>query len=118
MEAVASKEKNQPAPPHVVLEDLVSPNRQPSRQWLHLLDDEIAPTVLESARPTRVVWSSLWTKRPDAQVVFDLSGGRSGTDLRWTQLTQQPAPDDRQLRHLCHRIGTLINANLRYTYGQ
>nr|WP_279098128.1 hypothetical protein [Gordonia bronchialis] len=102
----------------MVLEDLVSPNRQPSRQWLHLLDDEIAPTVLESARPTRVVWSSLWTKRPDAQVVFDLSGGRSGTDLRWTQLTQQPAPDDRQLRHLCHRIGTLINANLRYTYGQ
>lgn len=118
METVASKEKNQPAPPHVIFDDLVSPNRQPSRPWLHLLDDEVAPTVLESARPTRVVWSSLWTKRPDAQVVFDLSGGRSGTDLRWTLLTDQPAPDDRQLRHLCQRIGTLINANLRYTYGQ
>ncbi|MGW9263423.1 carboxymuconolactone decarboxylase family protein [Gordonia terrae] len=94
METVASKEKNQPAPPHVIFDDLVSPNRQPSRPWLHLLDDEVAPTVLESARPTRVVWSSLWTKRPDAQVVFDLSGGRSGTDLRWTLLTDQPAPDD------------------------
>ncbi len=26
--------------------------------------------------------------------------------------------EDRQLRHLCQRIGHLINANLRYTYGQ
>jgi hypothetical protein len=118
VEAVASKEKNQPAPPHVVFDDLVSPDRQPSRLWLHLLDDEIAPSVLESDRPTRVVWSSLWTKRPDAQVVFELSGGCGGTDLRWTLLTEQPSPDDRQLRHLCQRIGTLINANLRYTYGQ
>lgn len=118
MEAVASKEKNQPAPPHVVFDDLVSPNRQPSRPWLHLVDDEIAPTVVESDRLTRVVWSSLWTKRPDARVVFDLSGGRSGTDLRWTLLTEQPYPEDRQLRHLCQRIGNLINANLRYTYGQ
>ncbi|WP_443134905.1 hypothetical protein [Gordonia sp. KTR9] len=118
MEAIASKEKNQPAPPHLVFDDLVSPNRQPSRPWLHLYDDEVAPTVLEAARPRRVVWSSLWTKRPDAQVVFDLSDGRSGTNLRWTLLIEQPAPDDRQLRHLCQRIGNLINANLRYTYGQ
>ncbi|MGN7158237.1 hypothetical protein ACTHRK_19380 [Dietzia cercidiphylli] len=51
-------------------------------------------------------------------MVFDLNGGRSGTDLRWTLLTEQPAPDDRQHRHLCQLIGTLINANLRYTYGQ
>lgn len=118
VEAIASKEKNQPAPPHLVFDDLVSPNRQPSRPWLHLYDDEVAPTVLEAARPRRVVWSSLWTKRPDAQVVFDLSDGRSGTNLRWTLLIEQPAPDDRQLRHLCQRIGNLINANLRYTYGQ
>ena len=118
METVASKQRNQPAPPSVVFDDLVSPNRQPTRPWLHLLYDEIAPTVLESDRPRRVVWSSLWTKRPDAQVAFDLSVGHGGTDLRWTLLTEAPCPDDRQLRHLCQRIGTLINANLRYTYGQ
>ncbi|QHD87119.1 hypothetical protein GR168_18310 [Gordonia sp. JH63] len=27
-------------------------------------------------------------------------------------------PEDRRLRHLCNRIGNLINANLPYTYGQ
>ncbi|GAA1480168.1 hypothetical protein GCM10009624_06080 [Gordonia sinesedis] len=118
MKAVASKERNQPAPPEVVFGDLVDPNRHPQRPWLELLDDEVAPDVLEADRPARVVWSSLWRKRPDAQIAFDLSARRGGTDLRWTLSTEPPDPDDRQLRHLCQRIGTLINANLRYTYGQ
>ncbi|TCN42436.1 hypothetical protein EV641_1284 [Rhodococcus sp. SMB37] len=30
----------------------------------------------------------------------------------------QPAPEDRQFRRICQRIGTLINADVRYTYGQ
>lgn len=75
--------------------------------------------VLESERPSRVVWSSLWLKRPDARIAFDLTArADGGTDLRWTLLVEPPAPDDRQFRHLCQRIGTLINANLRHTYGQ
>ncbi|MCX2963152.1 hypothetical protein [Gordonia aquimaris] len=118
MDAIATRQRNQPAPPSVVFDDLVTPNRQPGRPWLHLLDDEIAPVVVESARPARVIWSSLWIKRPDAQIMFDLSPGRGGTDLRWTLLVEPPGPDDRQFRHLCQRIGTLINANLRDTYGQ
>jgi hypothetical protein len=118
MESVASRVRSQPAPPAVIFDDLIGPNRQPSRPWLHLLDDEIAPVVVESDRPSRVVWSSLWTKRPDAHIMFDLSPAGGGSNLRWTLLTGQPYPDDRQLRHLCQRIGTLINANLRYTYGQ
>ncbi|MFW0794968.1 hypothetical protein AAFP30_14245 [Gordonia sp. CPCC 205515] len=118
MEIIASKQRNQPAPPSVLFDDLTEPDRQPSRPWLHLLDDEIPPVVLQSARPTRVVWSSLWIKRPDAQIAFDLPAGKGGTDLRWTLLVEPPAPDDRQFRHMCQRIGTLINANLRYTYGQ
>lgn len=117
MDAIASRMRNQPAPPAVVFDDLVTPNRQPSRRWLHLLDDEVEPVVLESDRPTRVVWSSLWPRRTDAQIAFDLSPGRGGTDLRWTLLIEVPAPDDRQFRHLCQRIGTVINADLRYSYG-
>ncbi|MGV9713701.1 hypothetical protein ACWDTI_23910 [Gordonia sp. NPDC003424] len=118
MDAIASKKRNQPAPPAVVFDDLVSPDRQPGRPWLHLLDDEIAPAVIESVRPNRVVWSSLWTKRADARIAFDLSADGVGTALRWTLIVEPPVPDDRQFRHLCQRIGTLINANLRYTYGQ
>lgn len=118
MEVIASKKRNQPAPPSAVYDDLVEPHRQPSRPWLHLLDDEVAPTILHSERPTRVIWSSLWTKRADIQVAFDLHPAGNGASVRWTLLAQAPGPDDRQLRHLCQRIGTLINANLRYTYGQ
>ncbi|MDF3284745.1 hypothetical protein [Gordonia sp. N1V] len=119
MDAIASKRRSQPAPPWVIFDDLVDPDRQPRRPWLHLEDDEIAPVVLESERSSHVVWSSLWLKRPDARIAFDLTARTDGgTDLRWTLLVEPPAPDDRQFRHLCQRIGTLINANLRQTYGR
>lgn len=118
MDAIASKKRNQPAPPGIIFDDLVDPHRQPRQSWLQLLDDEVEPVVLAANRPSRVVWSSLWIKRPDAQIAFDLSVARNGTDLRWTLLVAPPTPDDRQFRHLCQRTGTLINANLRFTYGQ
>lgn len=118
MDAIASKQRNQPAPPWALFDDLVDPNRQPRRPWLHLLADEVPPVVLESDRPSRVIWSSLWAKRPDARIVFDLPAAGGGTNLRWTLLVEPPAPEDRQFRHICQRIGTLINANLRHTYGQ
>jgi hypothetical protein len=71
--------------------------------------------------PGHVVWSSLWVRRPDARVQFDLSpvnGGRGGTDLRWTLYVDEPLPDASLTGHMCKRIGELINANLRFTYGQ
>src|SRR6185312_3984806 len=66
----------------ILFEDLCDPTRQPVRPRLYLLDDEVAPTVVESERPHRVVWSSLWLTRPDARVQFDLSPADGGTDLR------------------------------------
>jgi hypothetical protein len=117
MEMVRSRQRNQPAPPSVVFDDLCHPNRQAVRPWLHLLDDEIAPIVLEFEQPTRVVWSSLWIRRPDACVRFDLSAARGGTDLRWSLYVDEPVPDESLAGHMCKRIGELINANLRYTYG-
>lgn len=118
MEDIASKKRNQPAPPGVIFDDLCRPVHPGRRQWLHLLDDEIVPTILESDRPNLVVWSSLWVKRPDARIRFDLPPGGGGTDLRWTLLLEPPDPNDSLFRHICQRIGELINANLRYTYGQ
>lgn len=118
VEIIGSRARNQPAPPWVLYEDLTNPNRQPKRQWLHLLEDEVAPKMIVAESPSRVVWSSLWARRPDALVQFDLLAGRGGTDLRWTLLVEEPLPDESLTGHIRKRIGTLINANLRYTYGQ
>jgi hypothetical protein len=118
MESIGSRKRNQPAPPWAIFEDLCDPNRQPVRPWLHLLDDELVPVVVESNRPDHVVWSSLWVKRPDARVHFDLQAADGGTDLRWTLYVDDPAPDRALTMHMCKRMGELINANLRYTYGQ
>lgn len=115
---IGSRRRNQPAPPWAIFEDLCDPHRRPIRPWLILLDDEIEPTVLESDLPHRVVWASLWVKRPDARVQFDLEPARGGTDLRWTLYVDEPTPDAALTGHMRKRMGELINANLRYTYGQ
>ncbi len=117
---IGSKKRNQPAPPHILFEALTQPDRDPARPWLHLLDDEQRPRVLEAAPPFLVVWSSLWLKRPDASIRFDLpyDSGHQGTDLRWTLSVQPPEPDASLTGHMRQRIGELINANLRYTFGQ
>jgi hypothetical protein len=117
MEKIGSRQRSQPAPPWAIFDDLCDPHREPCRPWLHLLDDEIAPVVLESDRPGHVVWSSLWVKRPDVLVHFDLSVRRDGTDQRWTLYVDEPVPDASLTGHMRKRIGELIDANLRYTYG-
>lgn len=116
---VGSRRRGQPAPPQVIFEALIEPDRDPARPWLHLLGDEQRPRILETTPPDLVIWSSLWIKRPDAQVRFDLpSDGRQGTDLRWTLLVDEPVPEPALLGHLRKRLNQLINANLRYTFGQ
>lgn len=101
-----------------MFEALTEPDRPGGRPWLQLLDDEVRPQVLESVRPDLVVWSSIWRKRPDATVRFDLPAGGGGTDLRWTLLVDEPLPDDALLGHLRKRMNQLINAELRYSFGQ
>ncbi|APE34022.1 hypothetical protein BOX37_08595 [Nocardia mangyaensis] len=119
MHVIGSRKRNQPAPPHAIFESLTNPDRDPTRPWLNLLRDEQRPTVLDSTYPHFVVWSSLWPRRPDARLQFDLpSDGGSGTDLRWTLYVDDPLPDDSTTGHLRHRIDKLINANLRRSYGQ
>jgi hypothetical protein len=115
--------RNQPAPPRAVYEALTDFDRAAGRKWLRLLDDEQRPRIVSSIPPSRVVWSSVWIKRPDAVVEFDLpavSGGTGagGTDLRWRLLVDEPIPDDVLIGHLRKRLNTLINADLRYSFGQ
>lgn len=119
MKEFGSRRRSQPAPPWALFEDLCDPHRQPARPWLELRDDEIAPTVTESDQARLVVWSSLWPRRPDATVRFDLSAtSDGGTDLRWTLYMDEPEPDAGLVGHLRYRLNELINANLRFTYGQ
>lgn len=111
--------RKQPAPPHALFEALTEPDRDPTRPWLVLLDDEQRPTVLQAV-PALVIWSSLWRKRPDAVVRFVLSPepAGEGTALRWTLLVEPPEPDPALVGHLRKRLNQLINANLRLTLGQ
>ncbi|WFE41576.1 hypothetical protein [Micromonospora sp. WMMD998] len=116
---VGSRARTQPPPPAVVFEALTDPDRDPARPWLALLDDEQPPRVLETAYPELVVWSSLWPRRPDARVRFELApDGGAGTLLRWRLLMAEPLPDDSLLGHLRKRLNELINAELRHTFGQ
>ena len=116
---IGQRRRNQPAPPHVIFEALSDPDRDPDRPWLRLLDDEQRPRVIRSEFPSRLTWSSLWTKRPDAIVEFDLAPETgSGTDLQWTLLVDAPVPADALVGHLRKRLNQLINAELRYTFGQ
>jgi hypothetical protein len=53
-------------------------------------------------------------------VRFDLprEDGGHGTDLRWVLLVEEPVPDASFLGHLRKRLNELVNADLRYSFGQ
>lgn len=118
MPEAGSRRRNQPAPPAAILEALTEPNRDPTRPWLLLLADEQPPRVVAVDKPRLVIWSSLWTTRLDARIRFDLAAEGQGTDLRWTLLLDEPLPEPALLRHMGKRLNQLVNANLRYTFGQ
>jgi hypothetical protein len=107
-----------PAPPSIVWDSLTDPVQPEARAWLNLLDDEIAPRLLETIRPTLVVWSSIWPTTPDQIIRFDIaSDGEGGTALTWT-LTSPGELDDAAVGHRRYRLNKLIWADLRYSYGQ
>jgi hypothetical protein len=95
----------------------VSPRSHGTRAWLDLLPDEVAPRVLESERPSRVVWSSLWPSRPDDCVVLELSEELGGTALRFTLRAAGDPPDDSKTGHIRKRMNHLLFADLRFSYG-
>lgn len=117
MEILGTRDKAQPASARFVYQALVEPNRDPARQWLILLDDEIAPKVVASEEPSFVTWSSIWIKRSNAQIRFDIAPGQQGCSLRWTLLDHDdPGPE--LVGHIRKRLNQLINAELRCSFGQ
>jgi hypothetical protein len=82
-----------------------------------LLDDERSPKLIDAEKPSFIVWSSLWGKRPDARIRFDLaSDGEAGTQLRWTLLLEEPMPDPSLLGHLRKRLNELIKMLMSWTW--
>ncbi|MCZ4556540.1 hypothetical protein O4215_13255 [Rhodococcus maanshanensis] len=119
MPEVARKRRTQPPPPHVLYEALTDPDRDPTRPWLLLQEDEQRPTIAESVEPNVVVWTSLWPLRPDANIRFDIEGpSRGSATLTWTLILDDPVPDAATIIRMRKRLNVLINANLRFTFGQ
>jgi len=115
---IGRRQRTQPAPPTVIFQALTQPDLDPARTWLLLLDDEHPPVVLQAAPASLVVWSSLWPKRPDALLRFDIAPAGAGSALRWTLTVAEPVPDDALTGHLRRRVNELINGSLRYSFGQ
>jgi hypothetical protein len=115
---IGSRAQKLPAPPSVVWDSLVEPEREGARPWLRLAADEVAPRVLGADQPPRVVWSSLWPSRPHDEVHFELVAIGSETSLRFTLLTPDEPPDQSTTGHLRYRLNHLLFADLRYSYGQ
>lgn len=69
--------------PRIVVENLMKPNRdRPGVADVALR--EVAPQMIRQEGAEVIIWSSIWSKRPTAQVRFDVDGGPSGSELRWT----------------------------------
>jgi hypothetical protein len=97
---------------------LTKPHEPGARSWLELRADETEPKIIEASEPTFVVWTSLWPSRPDDVIRFDLRPSGGGTALRWTLSTPGAIPDAPEVGRLRHRMNFLINAQLRFSYGQ
>jgi hypothetical protein len=67
---------------------------------------------LEVEEPNRVVWSSLWPRRPNDQVHFELTAVGGETSLRFALLTPDEAPGQSKTGHLRRRLNHLLFANL------
>lgn len=117
---IGRRKRNQPAPPHAVFEAMTHLDRDPDRPGWICSTTRFARKLCTSIRRRLVVWSSLWVKRPDARIRFDLppDANALGTDLCWTLLVDEPAPADALVGHMRKRLNQVINANVRYTFGQ
>ena len=118
MPEIGRRERRLPAPPHVVWRSLAEPHQPGARPWLRLLEDEVEPLVLRAQEPVLVVWSSLWPRRPDDVLTFDLCPAGAETALCWTLSTAAEPPDETLTGHLRHRVNRLLWSDLRLSYGQ
>ncbi|MPQ98371.1 hypothetical protein GB931_10665 [Modestobacter sp. I12A-02628] len=114
---VGSRERTLPAPVPVVWESLTRPRRPGARPWLHLLDDEVEPTVLYASAPVLLVWSSAWPRWPQLVTVLELRRTGLESALSWTATAPDDPCDDGLVGHVRLRLNRLLWADLRLSYG-
>jgi hypothetical protein len=115
---IGQQTRTQAPPPHIVYDALLRPSRDEPRNWLSLVDDEIAPRILESEKPSLVVWSSLWPDRSEDVVRFEIEPDNSGSRLTWRLLSPDDQPEAGRLGWMRYRLNFLINGQLRFSFGQ
>ncbi len=117
MEVIGDRTWRQPAPPKYVFERLTEPHKDPRRDWLILLDDEVEPKIMEAAEYDLVVWSSIWSWHPKAMLRFELTpDDGSGTRLRFL-LSDEADPGPASVGHMRKRPNQLL-AELMFSFGQ
>jgi len=116
VETLGDRTRGQPSPPKYVFERLTQPHRDPGRAWLTLSEDEVEPVIIEASDPNLVIWSSIWTWHPDAQIRFEIAAdGHGGTSLRFI-LTDKTDPGPASVGHMRKRLNQLV-AELRFSFG-
>lgn len=114
---LGSREKELPAPPHVVWEALTQPRRPEGRPWLSLASDETEPRILDSEEARLVVWSSPWRDRPDDVVRLAVRNASHGSLLRYTWLSPEPLVEAEELGQGRHRLNEIFFRDLRLSWG-
>jgi uncharacterized protein YndB with AHSA1/START domain len=114
---VRQRSKTQAPPPWKVFEALVDPDHGARWQWLALASDEVALRIVEASRPSLVVWSSIFSDRPDNLIRYEIeSDGGAGTRLTWILLATEPETDRFMSQQMRYRLNLLINGNLREVF--
>lgn len=114
------RRKAQAPPPWVIWEALCDPFRSKDRPWFEPGPGEQAPVVLSETKPHNVVWSSIWTDRPELGIEFliDAEPGGSGSLVTWTLTGPEGGLDEAGIRACRYRLDQLINGRLREAFDQ
>jgi uncharacterized protein YndB with AHSA1/START domain len=102
----------------VVWDDLARPRRTGTRAWLDLADGELTPSVLEVERPSRLVWSSLWSDLVDDRLELTLTPHGSETHLAVVMVGFGEAPARERAAAVRYRLGEVFYRDLRRSYDQ
>jgi hypothetical protein len=108
------RRKTQAPPPWVIWEALRDPLRSEDRPWFDARPGERPPVVLAETKPQTVVWSSIWTDRPELTIEFLIEPAGSGSCVTWTLLGPEGELDEAEIRQRRLCVGRcLLDINRR-----
>lgn len=112
------RRKTQAPPPWVIWEALPDPFRPDDRSWFDVGPGERHPVVLSETKPHTLVWSSIWTDRPQSTIEILIEPAGSGSSVTWTLVGPEGELDEAEIRLRRYRLDQVINGQLRDTFDQ